>query len=175
MGVYFRHFWPQRGGKLPFAYRVWNARGFVPSFFARRALFALAILSFWSAVVALIFALGGPAEVTRERVFLNRGIDMMIVLDESPSMAARDFAPVNRFESARDTIRRFIEERENDPIGLVSFSAEAALRVPPTTDYAKLAEALENLRIMELGDGTAIGMGLRWAPCTCARAMRRRR
>jgi Ca-activated chloride channel homolog len=160
VGVYFRHFWPQRGGKLPFAYRVWNARGFVPSFFARRAVFALAVISFWSAVVALVLALGGPADVTRERVFLNRGIDIMIVLDESPSMAARDFAPVHRFESARDTIRRFVERRENDSIGLVSFGAEAALRVPPTTDYTKLAEALEGLRIMELGDGTAIGMGI---------------
>jgi Ca-activated chloride channel family protein len=98
--------------------------------------------------------------VSRERVYLNRGIDMMLVLDESPSMAAQDFAPVNRFETARETIRRFVERRENDPIGLVSFGREAALRVPPTTDYEKLGAVLEELRIMELGDGTAIGMGL---------------
>ncbi|MFP4374482.1 MAG: vWA domain-containing protein [Spirochaetaceae bacterium] len=160
VGIYFRHFRPQRGGKLQFAYRVWNTRGFVPSLFFRRAVFALAVISFWSAVVALVLALGGPAEVTRERVFLNRGIDMMIVLDESPSMAAQDFAPVNRFESARETIRRFVERRENDPIGLVSFGREAALRVPPTTDYEKLGGTLDELRIMELGDGTAVGMGI---------------
>jgi Ca-activated chloride channel family protein len=160
VGIYFRHFWSARGGKLPFAFRVWNTRGFSPSFFARRAVFGLAVLSFWSGVVALILALGGPAEVSRERVYLNRGIDMMIVLDESPSMAAQDFAPVNRFETARETIRGFVERRENDPIGLVSFGREAALRVPPTTDYDKLVAVLDELHIMELGDGTAIGMGI---------------
>lgn len=159
-GIYFRHLWPGRGGKLPFAYRMWNTRGFSPSFFARRAAFGLAVLAFWAGVIALILALAGPAGVSRERVYLNRGIDMMLVLDESPSMAAQDFAPVNRFETARETIRRFVERRENDPIGLVSFGREAALRVPPTTDYEKLGAVLEDLRIMELGDGTAIGMGL---------------
>lgn len=160
VGIYFRHFWPGRGGKLPFAFRIWNTRGFNPSFVVRRAVFALAVVSFWLGVVALIAALAGPATVDRERVYLNRGTDMMVILDESPSMAAEDFAPVNRFETARDTIRRFVERRENDSIGLVSFSKEAALRVPPTTDYEKLVDSLDELQIMNLGDGTAIGMGI---------------
>lgn len=160
VGIYVRHVWRGRGGKLRFAYRVWNARGFAPALFARRVVFGLGILAFWAGVIAFILALGGPAEVTRERVYLNRGIDMMVVLDESPSMAAQDFAPVNRFETARETIRRFAERRENDPIGLVSFGRDAALRVPPTTDYEKLMDVLDELRIMELGDGTAIGMGI---------------
>ncbi|MFP4066954.1 MAG: VWA domain-containing protein [Spirochaetaceae bacterium] len=160
LAVYFRHFWRGRGGKLPFAFRMWNARGFSPGYLGRRLLFALAVLAFWSGLVALILALAGAARVSRDRVYLDRGIDIMVVLDESPSMAAQDFAPENRFESARETIRRFVERRENDPIGVVSFGREAALRMPPTTDYGKVIETIDELRIMELGDGTAIGMGI---------------
>jgi Ca-activated chloride channel family protein len=57
-------------------------------------------------------------------------------------------------------IRRFVEQRPNDHIGLVGFSAEAALRVPPTLNYDHLLQSLDSMQLMELGDGTAIGMGL---------------
>ncbi|MDR3200623.1 MAG: VWA domain-containing protein, partial [Spirochaetales bacterium] len=62
--------------------------------------------------------------------------------------------------SARETVRRFILGRENDPIGLVGFGYEAALQVPPTLDYDYLLSELDKLHIMALGDGTAIGMGI---------------
>jgi len=75
-------------------------------------------------------------------------------------MAAEDFRPYNRFETAQRVIRSFVESRENDAIGLVTFAGEAALRVPPTLDYPELVRTLEKLRIMDLGDGTAIGMGI---------------
>jgi Ca-activated chloride channel family protein len=115
---------------------------------------------FWVGWLSLIIAASGPVQIERERIFLSRGIDMMIVLDESPSMAAQDFPPVNRFETARNVIRSFVEARDNDPIGLVSFGADAAMRVPPTLDYEGLLGSLEELQIMDLGDGTAIGMGI---------------
>jgi len=54
----------------------------------------------------------------------------------------------------------FISGRENDPIGIVSFGTDAVLRVPPTLDYNLLNERLAELKILEMGDGTAIGMGL---------------
>jgi Ca-activated chloride channel family protein len=84
----------------------------------------------------------------------------MVVLDESPTMAAKDFQPENRFSAARQVIRDFVNRRSNDPIGLVGFGAEASLRVPLTLDYEHLLETLDSMRVMELGDGTAIGMGI---------------
>ncbi len=158
--VYVRHFWPRRGGRMSFAFVIWPDRGFAPPPLGLGLLYRVGIVSFWLGVVLLIVGLAGPSRVTRERVFLNKGIDMMIVLDESPSMAAQDFAPVNRFETARDVIERFVQSRENDAIGLVSFGKEAALRVPPTLDYGAFRTRLRELQIMDLGDGTAIGMGL---------------
>jgi Ca-activated chloride channel family protein len=115
---------------------------------------------FWAGVVVLIVALTGPVIIKRNRIYLNRGIDIMLVLDQSPSMSAQDFAPDNRFETARAVIRDFINGREHDPIGLVGFGKEAALRAPPTTNYDIVLDTLDDLNIMELGDGTAIGMGL---------------
>lgn len=85
---------------------------------------------------------------------------MLIVLDESPSMSATDFKPENRFLSAKQVIKDFTLARENDQIGLVTFSSEAMLRVPPTLDYSNLLEVLDSLQMMELGDGTAIGKGI---------------
>ncbi|MFP4483470.1 MAG: VWA domain-containing protein [Spirochaetota bacterium] len=160
VGIFFRHFRRNRGGNVAFPFHVWGGTGFTPRYRGVRLLRGIGILSFWVGVSALIVATARPATVERQRVFLTRGVDIMIVLDESPSMAARDFVPENRFETAREVIRRFVERRENDPIGLVSFGREATLRVPPTTYYEEVLRALEGLQIMSLGDGTAIGMGL---------------
>lgn len=159
-GIYFRHFFKCRGNLVSFPFAVWRQVGFVPKIWGVRLILGFSHIAFWLAFSALIVALAGPGIAVREKVFLNRGIDMMLVLDESPSMAAKDFQPENRFETARDVIRRFVLSRENDPIGLVSFGYEAALRVPPTLDYEFLLARLDELRIMDLGDGTAVGMGI---------------
>ena len=57
-------------------------------------------------------------------------------------------------------IRKFVMGRKNDGVGLVGFGDEAVLRVPPTTDYDTFLARLEDMKILELGEGTAIGMGL---------------
>lgn len=160
VGIFARHFWRRRGGRILYPFRIWGKAGFDPGLLAVRVLHGFVSICFWAGVSLLIVALAGPARVSRERIFLNRGIDMMIVLDESPSMAAQDFVPENRFEAAKSVIRRFVSERENDAIGLVTFSREAALRVPLTLDYDRLLSSLQELEIMSLGDGTAVGMGL---------------
>lgn len=159
-GIYLRHFSRTRGNLISFPFSIWRQAGFVPRLGGVRILLLISHAAFWTGAASIIVALAGPGIAVRERVFLNRGIDMILVLDESPSMAARDFQPENRFETARETIRRFVLGRENDPIGLVSFGYEAALRVPPTLDYRYLLSRLDELRIMDLGDGTAIGMGI---------------
>ncbi|MFP4384378.1 MAG: VWA domain-containing protein [Spirochaetia bacterium] len=156
---YYRHIWKKRGGNISLAFGTWNGPGFNSKRIFSKLVYVLSLVFFWTGITLFIFALAGPVTVRRERVYMSRGIDMMIVLDESPSMAAKDF-PGNRFETAKDVIREFVSRRNNDPIGLVSFGKDAALRMPPTLDYKALLDRLGELIIMDLGDGTAIGMGI---------------
>lgn len=158
--IYLRHFWRARGGKLIFPFGNWGGRGFVPPPSMPALLIGIGTVSYWIGVVCVIVALAGPQKVTREQVFITRGVDVIIALDQSPTMAAKDFQPGNRFEAAKEVITRFVENRQNDPIGLVGFGKEASLRVPPTLDYTHLLDVLDSMRVLELGDGTAIGMGL---------------
>ncbi|MFP4301523.1 MAG: vWA domain-containing protein [Spirochaetaceae bacterium] len=158
--IWFRHIWHGRGSRVPLPIATVPRHRYRSPFHLSNLLQFFSGVLFWLALIVVILALAGPARVTRERVYLTRGMDIMVVLDESPSMAAEDFRPYNRFETAQRVIRSFAESRENDAIGLVTFAGEAALRVPPTLDYPELLRSLEELRIMELGDGTAIGMGI---------------
>jgi Ca-activated chloride channel family protein len=113
-----------------------------------------------TAVLLLFIAAAGPGRLSPETVWLNRGADILFVLDVSPSMAALDMNFKSRFDAARNLIRDFAARRPSDAIGLVAVGDEAALLVPPTTDRRTLGERLEALRIGELGDGTALGLGL---------------
>jgi Ca-activated chloride channel family protein len=157
---YWAHFRPKRGGKIRFNLAEWG--GGAPAYpgAAGRVLLWGSRALFWSGFLLLIIALAGPVVIERQRIYLTKGVDLVIALDESPSMSARDVGSVNRFEAARQVIREFVSGRENDAIGLVAFGKEAALRVPPTLDYPYLLGVLDTLQIMELGDGTAIGTGL---------------
>lgn len=157
---YLRHLRHERGGRISLPVQLWQGMSFRATVWGVRLLHAAATLAFWLGMVLLFAAAAGPTQVRRERVYLNPGIDIIFVLDESPTMAAQDFAPTNRFEVARDVIRAFVQRRENDAVGLVSFAKEAALRMPPTVHHQALLEALDRVRIMELGDGTAIGNAL---------------
>ena len=109
---------------------------------------------------AWIVAAAGPrvgdtrAEVRRE------GIAIMLAVDVSSSMLAEDFDPDNRIDVAKRTAIEFVRARRSDRIGLVSFAAQALTQVPLTTDYLVLEEALRQLRVGVLEDGTAIGTAL---------------
>ncbi|MCK5735588.1 MAG: VWA domain-containing protein, partial [Spirochaetaceae bacterium] len=158
--IWIRFLWRKRGGRIVFPYRIWGGDGFRPPGTWVRFVVVLSHVMFWLGSAALIAALAGPEITERDEVFLSRGIDIMIVLDQSPSMGARDFPPVNRFDTARDMIRQFIEGRTGDSIGLVTFGSDAVLRSPPTADYNWISDRLDDLVLRELGDDTAIGMGL---------------
>ncbi|GAB4364412.1 MAG: VWA domain-containing protein [Spirochaetales bacterium] len=158
--LYLFHRWKGRGTVFPFPFSQWRQETFSPRLYGMHFLLTVWNLSFWGGIVLLILAWTGPVRVVKEKVELDRGADIMILLDESPSMAAKDFQPENRFEAARVVIRRFVESRKTDAVGLVSFSLEAALRVPLTTDYTYFLERLDSLSLMDLGDGTALGMGI---------------
>jgi len=84
-------------------------------------------------------------------------------------MLSEDFAPANRIDVAKQTAIEFVRERRSDRIGLVAFAAQALTQVPITTDYAVLEQALRDLRIGMLEDGTAIGTGI----ATAANRLRR--
>jgi len=87
------------------------------------------------------------------------GIDIMIALDMSSSMLARDFQP-DRLGAAKSVATEFISGRLYDRIGLVVFSAESFTQCPLTTDRAVLINLFQNLQPGLLEDGTAIGLGL---------------
>jgi Ca-activated chloride channel family protein len=75
-------------------------------------------------------------------------------------MLAEDFAPSNRLDVAKEQSVSFIAAREFDRIGLVAFAGEALTRVPITVDYHVLEQAVGELRVGELEDGTAIGTAI---------------
>lgn len=124
------------------------------SFFARLVWVPLAVeLAGWG---FLIIALARPQELiatTTDRF----GIDIVITLDASGSMAAEDFRPRNRFTVAKELIAHFISRRVDDRIGVVTFGARAATRVPITFDRQIARDVLEKVQVGENGDGTAIG------------------
>jgi len=111
-------------------------------------------------VIFLFVGAAGPVVRTAETVWLNRGADIMFVMDISPSMAALDMGGASRFDVARSLLLEFAERRPADGIGLVGVGSDAALLIPPTMDRGILASRLEELQIGELGDATALGIGL---------------
>lgn len=108
----------------------------------------------------LFLSAASPTIKTAESVWINRGADIVFVLDTSPSMAALDMDGNNRFNAARALIGEFARKRPSDSIGLVTLGSDAALLVPPTSDREALYARLERMRIGEMGDDTALGIGL---------------
>ena len=111
-------------------------------------------------IFLLFAAAAGPNLIYSRTVWLNRGADILFVLDISPSMAGIDMGGRNRFDAARTLLENFAEQRSQDAIGLVAVGNDAALLVPLTTDRQSLHARLDTLAIGELGDGTALGTGL---------------
>lgn len=119
------------------------------------AMYVLRIL----ALGCLIVCLARPQTRDAWRTSKTEGTDMVIALDISSSMLARDFKP-DRLEAAKKIAANFINGRENDNMGLVVFAGEAFTGVPMTTDRATLANYVTALNREMLEDGTAIGDGL---------------
>lgn len=112
------------------------------------------------AVGAWIVAAAGPQNAADAIHVTSEGIAVVLAVDVSSSMLAEDFAPSNRLDVAKERSVAFVRGREYDRIGLVAFAGEALTKVPLTTDYAVLEQAILDLRIGELDDGTAIGTAI---------------
>lgn len=118
----------------------------------------------WTAVVLAIVALARPQLTQSETTVSASGIDIVLALDLSGSMESEDFfldrQRVNRLAVAKDTLRKFIQRRPNDRIGLVAFAGRAYIAAPLTLDHDFLLTNLQRLELHTIEDGTAIGSAL---------------
>ncbi|MFD2551397.1 VWA domain-containing protein [Bizionia sediminis] len=123
----------------------------------RHVLFVLRLL----ALVALIIALARPRSVdVSTKTKTTRGIDIVMAIDVSASMLAKDLRP-NRLEALKEVAAEFIKGRPNDRIGLVEYAGESYTKTPITSDKAIVLRSLESIEYNTIIEGgTAIGMGL---------------
>ena len=110
-------------------------------------------------VSCIILALARPQSRSSWKDIKTEGIDIVISMDISLSMLAKDFKP-NRLEVAKEVIMDFIDARPNDKIGLVIFSGEAFTQCPLTVDHKILKNMFPEIKAGMLDQGTAIGLGL---------------
>ncbi|HEY4491701.1 MAG TPA: VWA domain-containing protein, partial [Acidobacteriota bacterium] len=108
----------------------------------------------------LLLALAGPQQVETTRNVVPSGIEIMIALDVSGSMAAEDFQPLNRLEVAKDVLRDFIRARPSDRIGLITFGGMSITRSPLTLQHEPLIRTVETIRMGDVPEGTAIGYAI---------------
>lgn len=116
-------------------------------------------------LAALVVALARPVEINRERVVERDGIDIMLALDTSGSMEARDYtvgrSRVSRLVAAKEVIARFVQSRPDDRIGLVVFGEDAFTQVPLTTDARAMIALMSRVDIGLAGKrATAVGDAL---------------
>ena len=113
------------------------------------------------ALCSLIVALARPRTVdVSNQTKTTKGIDIVMAVDVSGSMLAKDLKP-NRMEALKRVAADFVMERPNDRIGLVLYAAEAYTKTPVTSDKAVILEAIKSIKYDNvLQDGTGIGMGL---------------
>lgn len=111
------------------------------------------------AVAMFIVALARPVNITQEHETTTDGIDIVMAMDISGSMLARDFTP-DRLTSAKHLAAEFVANRRGDRIAIVAFAGEAFTQAPLTSDQATVETMLSRLRSGVVEDGTAIGNGL---------------
>ena len=112
-----------------------------------------------AAIALLVFVLARPQATNKFQDVTTEGIDIILTLDISGSMLARDFKP-DRLEASKNVATEFISGRPYDRIGLVVFSGESFTQCPLTTDHAVLINLLRDIESGMIEDGTAIGNGL---------------
>lgn len=94
------------------------------------------------------------------RTKTNKGIDIVMAIDISSSMLAQDLKP-NRLKALKNVASDFVNQRQNDRIGLVIYAGESYTKTPITSDKRIVQNALNEIRFDGvINDGTAIGMGL---------------
>ena len=111
------------------------------------------------ALVMIIIAIARPRSSTKMDKIDTEGIDIVLAMDVSTSMLARDFTP-DRISAAKDIAIEFISQRPSDRMGIVVFAGESYTQCPLTTDRATLINLIKEIETGLIEDGTAIGNGL---------------
>ena len=133
----------------------WKLAGGSALTWIRHLPFVLRVL----AIVMIIIAIARPRSSEKMDKVDTEGIDIMLTMDVSTSMLARDFKP-DRISAAKDIAIEFISQRPSDRIGIVVFAGESYTQCPLTTDRATLINLMKEVQTDLIEDGTAIGNGL---------------
>ena len=112
-----------------------------------------------AAISLIIIAIARPRSSTEVEKTNTEGIDIVMAMDVSTSMLARDFKP-DRISAAKDIAIEFISQRPTDRMGIVVFAGESYTQCPLTTDRATLINLMKEVQTGLIEDGTAIGNGL---------------
>ncbi len=126
---------------------VWAALHYIP--FVLRTI----------ALVMIVLALARPRSSSNMSKVDTEGIDIVLAMDVSTSMLARDFTP-DRLSASKDIAIEFIAQRPSDRMGIVVFAGESYTQCPLTTDRATLINLMKEVQTDLIEDGTAIGNGL---------------
>lgn len=155
-----------KGRRGPQAAFLYSSLGLVKGLTAVSRSRAGAILAAlrWLALALLIIGLARPQWIESETTINASGVDIVVALDLSGSMESLDFKldgkQVNRLVIAKDTLKKFVDRRPNDRLGLVAFAGRAYIASPLTLDHDFLRANLERLEIGMIEDRTAIGSAL---------------
>ncbi|MDP8266158.1 MAG: VWA domain-containing protein [Candidatus Aceula meridiana] len=153
-----------RGNKPPsFKFSSVNlARGLPQGLkiYLNQRLFVLRFL----AILFFLLALAGPRKILEQAKYKTEGIDIILAIDTSGSMAAEDFKVngkrVNRLDVVKNVVEEFISKRPDDRIGVVAFARFAYTVCPLTFDQDWLLTNLERIKLGLIEDGTAIGSAI---------------
>lgn len=153
------YLWLELSGRRPHL-RVstaapWTLTGMSPLAVLRH----LPILLRLAALSLIIICIARPRSSTQMEKIDTEGIDIVLAMDVSTSMLARDFTP-DRISAAKDIAIEFIADRPGDRIGIVVFAGESYTQCPLTTDRATLINLMKEVNTDLIEDGTAIGNGL---------------
>lgn len=135
--------------------RYWKAGGKSVLSYLRHAPMLLRTV----ALSMIIIAIARPRSSSKMDKIDTEGIDIVLAMDVSTSMLARDFTP-DRISAAKDIVIEFISQRPSDRIGIVVFAGESYTQCPLTTDRATLINLMKEIQTGLIEDGTAIGNGL---------------
>jgi Ca-activated chloride channel family protein len=111
------------------------------------------------ALVMVVIAIARPRSSAELSKVDTEGIDIVLAMDVSTSMLARDLTP-DRISASKDIAIEFISQRPSDRMGIVVFAGESFTQCPLTTDRATLINLMKEVQTDLIEDGTAIGNGL---------------
>lgn len=115
------------------------------------------------AVIVLVFVIAGPQFGSKLESVKKQGIEVMVALDISNSMLAKDVSP-SRLEKSKQILSKLVDELNNDKVGLIVFAGDAYTQIPITSDYVSAKMFLSGIKPnMISSQGTAIGAAIQLA------------